>query len=155
MIDHLSVDNIIIHVHFLEISLKATKAFTNGGIVIDRDARTVTFAKLPAVPPPTNVLIEEGAAVNFRMVGPDGVPRKQSRNVVLCIDKRRPDILRVGGQTAMPAKFPKSDGWGITVYKFRAYVTHPGVETTGTIPQWLKESTAPKRALESLSLLVP
>ena len=41
-----------------------------------------------------------------------------------------------------PRKFPTEDGWGIAIYKYRAYFSHPGVPTDPEIPEWLKASIA-------------
>jgi hypothetical protein len=147
VIDHLSICGSTIHVHTSEVSLKSTKAFTNGSIVIDRDARTMTFAKLPPVPLPAAMAVAKGAALDLQLVAPDGSLKRQTRTIVLTANEKYPEILRTSGRSTQLAKFSAADGWGIVVYKFRAYFTHPGVETSGEVPQWLKESIARQKAL--------
>jgi hypothetical protein len=136
-----------VHVHASETSLKTTKAFTNGSIVIDRDARIITFAKFPPVPLPTALVVGVGTPLSLQLVAPDGSLKKQTRAVTLTGNVKFPNILRAAGQSMTSAKFSKVDGWGIVVYKYRAYFTHPGVETTGGVPQWLKDSAERQKGL--------
>jgi len=147
MIDRLSMVGSCIHVHIDEISLKTTKGFTHGGLVFDVAARTATFGSLPAVALPAEVALVEGDSLSFQLVAPDGTLRKQTRSGVLRGNEKQPGILRIAGMSKTAAKFSAEDGWGHAVYKFRAYVTHPGVETTGGIPEWLKGSIARQKAL--------
>jgi len=124
MIDRLTFDGTCIYVHLTAISLKATKAFTHGGVAFDVEARTATFKDLPPVALPEGFTLTEGASVSLHLVGPDSALRKQTRSGVLRANAKQPGILRIAGMSKTPARFPAADGWKIEVFKFRAYFTH-------------------------------
>jgi hypothetical protein len=147
MIDRLSMVGSCIHVHVDEISLKTTKGFTHGGLAFDVATRTVTFGNLPAVALPDELALADGDTLSLQLVAPDGTLRKQTRSGVLRGNEKQPGILRIAGMSKTASKFSADDGWGHTVYKFRAYFTHPGVETSGGVPEWLKGSIARQKAL--------
>jgi hypothetical protein len=154
MIQQLTYVDGCIHVHAAETSLKITKAFTHGSLTFDTKTRTATFAQLPPVAVPSEVELREGEALNFQLVGPDGSPRKQRRSGVLTADKKRPEILRIGGMAQSPRRFPAEEGWRNEIYKYRAYFTHPGINTTvegeyqefTQLPEWLKECIGRQKA---------
>lgn len=145
MIDRLTISGFTLYVHLGEISLKSTKSFTHGRLAIDTATRTVAFGSLPPVAFPDGFVPTAGATLNLQLVGPDGRFRKQTRSGVLRPDKRQVDILRIPGKAKTESRFSAEDGWGQAVYKFRAYFTHPGIETDGDVPKWLQESIARQR----------
>jgi hypothetical protein len=147
MIDRVTLNGSGLYVHLSEISLKGTKSFTHGGIFINLAASTIAFASLPPIPLPEGFVPKEGASLDFQLVGPDGVLRKQTRSGVLLANEKMPGILRIGGMNKTKRRFPAEDGWGVIVLKSRAYFTHPGVETDQTIPEWLKDSIARMKGL--------
>jgi hypothetical protein len=129
-----------IFVHPDDSSLKTIKAFTHGSIVFDVNARQVTFAKLPPVDVPEGLQIKEGVTLNFLLMAVDGTLRKQVRSGVLQANEKQPGLLRIGGMAQSPRKFSPEDGWSNAIYKYRAYFTHPGLETDKELPAWLKAS---------------
>jgi Putative transposase DNA-binding domain len=152
MIERLSYDGGCVMVHATERSLKTTKAFTHGSLAFDTQARTATFAQFPPVAVPEEILLTAGETLSFQLVGPDGKPRKQVRSGVLTADKKRPEILRIGGMAQTPRKFSAEDGWCNEIYQYRAYFIHPGSvgpfasdrpdsngPETKINPAWLKE----------------
>jgi rRNA maturation endonuclease Nob1 len=147
MIDRLTAAGSCIYVHSAEISLKITKSFTHGSLVVDQSARTATFGKLPAVALPVGLDLAEGDTLNLQLVAPDGTLRKQTRSGVLKANEKQPGILRIAGTATSERRFSAADGWGISIYKYRAYFTHPGINTNGEIPSWLKGSIARQRGL--------
>ena len=140
MIKMLSHKDNIVFVHAGETSLKTTKAFTHGSIVFDENTRQVLFAKLPPVALPEDLLLEAGKTLNFQLVAPDGTLRPQARTGVLKEDEKHPWLFHIAGMSKTPRRFPAEDGWTNAVYKYRAYFTHPGLNTNGEIPEWLKAS---------------
>jgi len=115
-----------IHVHADNSSLKTTKTFTHGGIAFDPQTGFATFGKDALVKMPDGLVLEEGAVVSMQLVAPDGTLKKQTRVAALHQSKDSL-IYRVPGQSKTPAKFSREDGWIIAVYKFRAYLSHPGI----------------------------
>ena len=139
MIDSLSIDETTILVHTTERSLKVTKAFTHGGIIINNQARTIVFGKYPPIPLPEALQLNNGDTVNFQLLDPDGIPKKQTRSGSLVGTEKQPHILRIAGLAKTPSQFSSADGWRIEVSKMRAYFTHPGLATDREIPVWMKE----------------
>ncbi len=133
-------------VHVAESGLSATKGITHGRVVFDPEARTVQFSRHPAVfMPDFDKVVSEGAVISFGLVGIDGNKREQRRDVL--VQKNKDGGLYGPGISKTPSNHPKAEGWRIRVQKFRAYFTHPGVETETEIaphrvdlPGWLKDS---------------
>ncbi len=145
MIDHLSYSEDTLYVHLAGISMKATKAFTHGRVVFDEESHLATFGPL-AVPFPENLTLSDGAEVAMCLVGPNGAPRKQTREIVLRVDSKRAGIYSAPGLAKSPRKFTAEEGWRIEVFKYRAYFSHPGLRTDSHIPVWLSESIARQKA---------
>ena len=145
MIRELKYENDCIFVHAADGSLKTTKSFTHGGIAFHLAESTVAFGTLPPVQIPVELPLQEGATLKFQLIGPDGTPRPQQRSGVLKGDERQPGILRISGMAKTPRKFSVEDGWSNAVYKYRAYFTHTGLNTTVEIPEWLKASITRQR----------
>ncbi len=139
MFDKLTLVNGTVHVHAGDTTLKTTKAFTNGGITLDQNTRMATFGKLPPVALPAEYTFSEGE-LSLQLVGPDGKIRPQTRTILVSANKLNPHLFRAPGMSTTPSQFKSEDGWTYEVLKFRCYFTHPGLSTTGSIPQWLKES---------------
>ncbi len=137
----------VIQICLAEISLKATKAFTHGTIVFDTTTRMVTFGQLPAVPIPEPLVMQNGTALHFQLVAPDGTLRPQVREGVLTGDEKQPTLLRISGMAKTPRLFSVEDGWTNAVYKYRAYFTHLGLNTDAEIPEWLKASVKRQKDL--------
>jgi hypothetical protein len=135
-----------VEVHLTGISLQATKAFTHGTLGFDLQARTVTFGKLAPVALPAELQPSAGAAVHLRLLGPDGELRKQTRSGTWTAVGKQPHLLRIGGHAQTARKFPAEEGWSNRTYKYRAYFSHPGAETDGELPEWLRGSIARQRA---------
>lgn len=135
-----------VYVHLSVLSRKATKSFTHGRIQFDRDAGTVVFGTLPPVPFPPDINLETLQAIELQLVGPDGTLRKQTRTGI--VNKAKDcELYYVPGLPKTPPRFSADAGWTIEVFKFRAYLTHPGLNTTGKIPEWLGESVERQRQL--------
>jgi hypothetical protein len=146
LFDRITAEDSCIYVHTVGISLKATKAFTHGSVTFDLTARTLGFGKALPVTVPENLTVEDGSVLHFQLVAPDGSLRKQVRTGVLRANKTAPNILRIAGMAKTASKFSSTDGWGIEIYKYRAYFTHTGLNTDTEIPEWLKQSIARQRA---------
>lgn len=135
-----------VYLHLAEISLKATKNFTHGRVTLDRFLGTVTFGSLPPVALPPELVLEDGKQLFMQLVAPDGKPRKQTRTGTL-LKVKDADVYRIRGLDKTPSAFPAEDGWTNSVIQYRAYYTHPGLRTTGYIPDWLQGSIARQRSL--------
>lgn len=133
----------VVVVHLAATSLSATKSFTHGRVSFDHAAQTVTFGSLEPVEFPSEIELADGQPISFQLAGPDGEWRKQTRSGVL---KESNGVFRIAGRPKTPSRFASSDGWGIEVYKYRAYYTHPGLTTTGEIPAWLQASIDRQRS---------
>jgi len=140
MIKLLNYDNDCVFVHAGDKTLKTTKAFTHGTIVFDEKARTATFGQTDAVALPENLPLKEDAVLNFQLVAPDGSLRKQVRSGVLNANEKQPGTLRIPGTAKSGRRYAIKEGWGNAIYKYRAYFTHPGLDTDGELPEWLKGS---------------
>lgn len=147
MIDHLTFDGKCVYAHLSEISLKTTKAFTHGGIMIDVNARTVSFKDQSQLLLPEGLVLADGMTVAFKLVAPDGTLRKQTRAGTLKSNEKQPGILRIAGHSKTPARFSSADGWKIEVFKYRAYFSHPGLKTDAGIPEWLQKSIERQKAM--------
>lgn len=155
MIRHLSYDGGCVYVHAAETSLKATKAFTHGSIAFDLGARTVTFAQCPPVAVPMEIVLRQGDTLKFQLMAPDGALRKQTRTGVLTANEKQPGILRVAGMAQTPRRFAAEEGWRNEIRKYRAYFTHPGLNTSvkgeykkfEDLPEWLRECIGRQKAL--------
>ena len=147
MIEKLTYDNDCLYVHAGDTSLKTTKSFTHGSIVFDLETRTATFGALAAVQIPEGFALKEGDTLNLRLVAPDGSLRPQIRSGQLKGNEKQPGLLRIAGMAKTPQLFSAEDGWSNAVYKYRAYFTHPGMNTDTEIPEWLKDSIARQKAL--------
>lgn len=145
MIGHIELSHGKIIVHLAETGLRATKSFTHGGITFDKAAGTVTFGSLPPVPLPPGLELADKRMLEFQLAGPDGELKKQTRTGVLN-KVEGTEVFRIAGQSKTTAQFTADDGWCIEVFKYRAYFTHPGLNTNGEIPQWLRESIKRQRA---------
>ena len=140
MITKLTYDGACVFAHAGDTTLKTTKAFTHGSIVLDATARTATFAKLPPVAIPDDLHFEAGTTLNFQLVAPDGELRSQKRSGELVANEKQPGILHIGGMAQSPRLFPAEEGWGNAVYKYRAYFKHTGLNLDEKIPEWLQNS---------------
>jgi hypothetical protein len=147
LIDHLTFTGNSLDVHLAEASLKATKSFTHGTVVFDLTASTVTFGSLPPVGIPAGLAPVDGTSLKFRLIGPDGVERRQTRSGMLRSNEKFPGVFRVGGKAKTESKFSAEDGWGVAIYKYRAYFTHAGMDLDGIIPEWLKGSIDRQKGL--------
>lgn len=128
-----------------------TKKFTHGRVVFDSDARTIRFSDTtPLSLPSFDSVVAEGSILPVGLVGPDGALRPQRRDIL--VRKNAQGLLYSPGISKTPSTRTKEDGWRIRVYKFRAFFTHPGVETeaasgsnTVELPAWLKASIERQR----------
>jgi len=147
MIKELTYKDDCVFVHAAETSLKTTKAFTHGRIVFDESTRLATFAQLPAVAIPAELHLKAETPMNFQLVAPDGELRPQKRSGVLLVDEKQPTIFHIGGMSKTPRQFSAEDGWTNNIYKYRAYFTHEGTNTSGEVPEWLRASIKRQRDL--------
>jgi hypothetical protein len=150
VIKHLHIVDGKIHVHAGSTGISTTKAFTHGRIAFDIRTRLATFgSNLPPVAIPSGFRAFDGAVLSLQLVGPDGTLRPQTRSGVLrqVFDKKGSPIglFRIPGQSKTPARNKPEDGWTVEVFKFRAYFTHPGVNLSGEIPEWLEVSIKRQR----------
>lgn len=128
------------------IGLAATKGFTHGRISFDPVAKTVQFSRhFPLPLPDFAETVKEGAILTFGLLAPDGAERPQKREVLIL--KSKNGQLFVPGISKTPSNNARKDGWRTRTLKFRAYFTHPGIETEPAttphnieLPQWLHES---------------
>ena len=126
--------------------LAATKGFTHGRVSFDPLAKTVQFSRHPPLPfPDFAETVKKDAILSFGLLAPDGTVRPQKRDVLILEGKD--GKLFVPGISKTPSNNAKEDGWRTRVLKFRAYFTHPGVETEHgntahhiEFPQWLQDS---------------
>lgn len=136
-------DTFFVRVAFPGVS--ATKAFMHGRVSFDPLAKTVQFSRHPPVPfPDFEEAVKKDAVLSFALLAPDGTERPQRRDVLI---HSKDGHLFSPGINRNPSKNSKEDGWRIRVLKFRAYFTHPGVETEQKmtadhieLPQWLQDS---------------
>lgn len=126
-------------------SLATTMAFTSGTLTFDREAGTVTVAKMPPLPVPAGLELQPGLALDMRLIAPDGTVKPQKRSGVLKEGPR--GVLRIPGSPRKPSARTAEDGWGYTSRRYRAYLTHPGVPGSSNLPQWLMDSISRQRQL--------
>lgn len=123
----------------------AVKGFTHGRVSFDRLTQTIQFSHHPPLPfPDFAETVKKDAILSFGLLAPDGTERPQKREVLILESKEgrlfAPGIFRT------PRCNSEEEGWRTRVLKFRAYFTHPGVETeTGTanqveLPKWIQDS---------------
>jgi hypothetical protein len=132
------------YVHMNQTGSKATKGFTHARVSFDPVAETVQFKDYPPIPMPSfaSVVTAENV-IPFGLVDPDGNVRKQRRDVL--VKKSKDGQLYSPGITSTTPNHSRDDGWRLRVMKFRAYFTHPGVETDvplgkTELPTWLRDS---------------
>jgi hypothetical protein len=126
--------------------LVATKGFTHGRVSFDPIAKTVQFSRHPPLTlPDFAVTVKKDAILSFQLLAPDGTARPHKREVLILEGKSGQLFAPAVPKT--PSKRSKEDGWRNRMMKFRAYFTHPGVETEpGSIPhpielpKWLQDS---------------
>jgi hypothetical protein len=146
MIKQLTYDGDCIFVQAGESSLKTTKSFTHGSIVFDAATRTVAFGSLGAVMVPENLELTPGKELKFQLMAPDGSMRPQTRAGELKADEKQPSLLRIGGMSKTPRRFPAEEGWINVIYKYRAYFSHQGATTNEKLPEWLMGSVARQKS---------
>ena len=124
----------------------AIKGFTHGRITFDPIAETVCFAHHPPLPLPSFAeVVKKDAILSFILLSPDGSTHRQRREVRILEGKD--GRLFAPGVFHNSSENSKEDGWRTRTLKFRAYFTHPGVESEdGTtpdcteLPPWLQNS---------------
>jgi hypothetical protein len=153
MIEKVTYDGATVRVHLASISLKATKAFTHGSFIFDKETQRLTMGQLAPVPIPAELELSEGAQLNFQLVAPDGALRKQTRCGVLKANEKQPSILRIAGMAKTARRYPAEEGWRNEIYKYRACFAHEGLKTDAVLgeplnlPEWLKGCVARQKAL--------
>jgi hypothetical protein len=115
-------------VHMAQPGLKATKGFTHGRVFFDPTAKTVQFSSHPPVQfPDFEDVVLAGAIIPFGLIDPQGHIRPQRRDVV--VQRSKDGQLYTPGISQTPSSRFKENGWRLRVLKYRAYFSHPGVET--------------------------
>lgn len=147
MIDHLEIVDGVLAVHMREISGKTIRAFATGRFAFDSGMRSAVFGSLAAVDLPRDLRLEEGAEIRMRLIDPDGIPLRQTRCVLLTSSPARPGLYIAPGRSRSPRRFPAEAGWIIETFKYRAYISHPGLNTDSGIPAWLNKSVSGQIAL--------
>ncbi len=137
-----------LYVHEEASTLSGTWAFKSGTIIVDPTARTISLSKKFVFPLPEGFSPSESKPLKLLLVDNAGKLKPQTRTELLTLadpaGKIKPhqiDELRVLG-TAVYRALGKSrqrsrdqkDGWGYRVLRFRAYMTHPGIETDKLYP---------------------
>lgn len=135
MFEKLTFENRILQVHLAKISLSITKAFTHGGIVFT--PAMAIFKNSEPLPLPPELIPCDGLIIQMQLVGPEGKPRQQTRTIKLVENKNEPGRFFAPGMSRTPRRFSPEDGWGISIYRFRAYFTHVGVESDPELPGWI------------------
>lgn len=143
MFSHTLLVGHVIHVHLAEASRSATTSFMRGTFVFDSASHTVRLGKFPAILLPPELKIEEGSALRFALVAPDGSLKAQTRTGAVI--RNRDGFLRIIGKSMAEPKHKAEDGWAIRVYRFRAYMKHAGIESDETFPQWITDSVTRQR----------
>lgn len=126
-------------------SLATTKAFTHGRLIFDQNAGTLAVAKMPPLPIPTKLDLKAGSELQMRLIAPDGMVKPQKRSGVLVEGAR--GVLRIPGHSRTPSSRTAEEGWGYTCRRYRAYLTHPGVPGSSSLPTWLTGSISRQRQL--------
>jgi transposase len=114
-----------------------------GTFVFDAASHTVRIGKLPATLLPAGFQIEENSTLGFALVAPDGSLRTQTRTGVIV--RSKDGYLRINGKATSEPKHKVEDGWTVRVYRFRAYMKHPGIESDEALPQWIADSITRQR----------
>src|ERR1700757_5014507 len=130
---------------------KAVKGFTHGRVSFDPVEKTVRFSSHPPVPfPDFEDVVVANAIIPFGLIDPQGKIRPQRRDVI--VQQSKDGQLYTPGISQTPSTRSKEDGWRLRVMKFRAYFTHPGVETDvqlgvkgSQLPSWLQDSIERQR----------
>lgn len=126
-------------------SLATTKAFTHGRLIFDLQASTLTVATMAPFPIPSALVVEVGCEVKMRLIAPSGIVKRQTRTGIIVQGAR--GKLRIPGRVRTPSSRSAEDGWGYTCRRYRAYLTHPGVPGSSTLPGWLTDSIARQQKL--------
>lgn len=126
-----------LRIHMSEVNMRTTKAFTHGSIVLDTNSLTI---KDFSIPMPAGIKLADGMKIDMQLVAPDGEDRKQTRTIEIKARRDDPGVFFAKGLSKTPSVYSKDDGWGVKMFPFRAYFTHPGVVTDGGLPDWIKAS---------------
>ena len=143
MFSYVSLVGHVIHVHLAEASSSATAGFMRGTFVFDTASHALTIGKLPAIPLPANLRIEEGSTLSFALVAPDGSVRPQTRSGDVV--RSKDGFLRIVGKPTSEPRRKAEDGWTFRVYRFRAYMNHVGIASDEVLPQWITDSITRQR----------
>ena len=143
MFSHTSLVGHVIHVHLVDASRSATTSFMRGTFVFDSASHTVRLGKFPAILLPPELKIEEGSALRFALVAPDGSLRAQTRTGAVI--RSKDGFLRIIGKLKAEPKHKAENGWTFRVYQFRAYIKHAGIESDEALPQWITDSVTRQR----------
>jgi hypothetical protein len=142
-------ENGTFYLHMAEGGLKAVKGFTHGRVSFDATDRTIQFSSHPAIPMPDfDEVVSSGSIIRFGLVDSEGKLRSQRRDVT--VQQSKDGKLYSAGLAQTPSSRSKDEGWRLRVLKFRAFFTHPGIDTDvplgGTeLPSWLNESIERQR----------
>jgi hypothetical protein len=143
MFSHTSLVGHVIHVHLAKASRSATTSFMRGTFVFDSASHTVALGKFPAILLPSAFQLQEGCALSFALVAPDGNVKRQTRTGILV--RSKDGFLRIVGKLTNEPKHRAEDGWTIRMYRFRAYMKHAGIESDEVLPQWIFDSIMRQR----------
>ncbi len=146
-----------LYVHEEASSLSGTWAFKSGTIVIDPTARTISLGKKFVFPLPEGFVPSESRPLKLLLVDNAGKLKPQTRTELLTLadpaGKIKPhqiDELRVLGSAVYRAigksrqrSRDQKDGWVYRVIRFRAYMSHPGIETDKLHPPRVFGDTRP------------
>jgi hypothetical protein len=131
---------------------KTVKSFTHGRILFNPDAGTVQFGGLQPVGfPAFSQHVKPGRELKFRLIGPEGDAR-QTRSIG--IRETGNGVLYSPGAARTPARRSRDSGWVNRNYRFRAFLTHPGVTSNLSshsaqgreeLPLWMKQSIERQR----------
>jgi hypothetical protein len=125
-------------------SRSAVSSFRQGSITFDTIQRTVTIARFDPLSLPDGFVVvpDRELVLELQVDGKDEIRR---RLVVPSPMTDNTHLLKVTGQ-ARSRRNRKEDGWGMLTYKFRAYLTHEGVDCD-PFPEDLKASLDRQRSL--------
>ncbi len=143
MLSRIELANDFLDVPEQESTLSGTYTFKAGTIIIDPAAQTISFGKRFTFPLPEGFTPSESKPLKLRLVDNTGKFKPQTRTEMLTLadpsGKIQPDqidalrnletaVYRVSGKRSQKSR-KQEDGWTYRVLKFRAYITHPGIET--------------------------
>lgn len=126
-----------------------TKGFTHATITLDtNDPPTIRFKDYESLAVPKEVSLVPGAKLFMALVDENGHPCPQSRSIVVPIKDHEgklpakvrepsPGVYVFAGTPKSP---PRRLDTQPVVEKIRAFLTHPGVETTGRFPDFIEQS---------------